>query len=94
MSMRDAVRQSYGKPMGSGLPCRAPDGCELGWRFRPSDSKSRAALLIAIDMRNTHELDVHAYVHIAAETESPKFGSPAGSASGFSRKARLLTEVY
>ena len=47
---------------GTGLACRAPEGCEFVVQVRPSDSMD--ALKLAVAQRNAHERENHEYVHV------------------------------
>ncbi len=60
----------------SGLPCRADADCDAVFNLTNQDSMD--ALRAAAEQRNAHELEAHAYTHVATSmpTATP-FSQPA-----------------
>lgn len=72
----------------SGLPCRANPDCEAVFTLTHQDSMD--ALREAVDRRNAHEIEVHAYNHVV--TILPGATPFAQPAAGARRRGRRRNE--
>ena len=73
----------------SGLPCRAHPDCEAVFSLSHQDSME--ALREAASRRDTHEIDVHDYRHVATTTLSGASTFAQGPAAR-SRRGRRRSE--